>query len=157
MYRMHKTILNAILLTVAVSGYAVSPEMLKAVAMVESSNNPNAVGDSGKALGMYQLHKPAWEQVSQQRENAGLKTWSWSYALDKDISAIYASAYMNWLSDGLKKRIGRNPEHWEVYAAYNRGLGGFAKANYKFSSLPAHTQKACQKITSLTQNSNPKR
>jgi soluble lytic murein transglycosylase-like protein len=131
--------------------------MLKAVATVESSNNPKAIGDNGNALGMYQLHKPAWEQISKQRENAGLKIWTWSYAIDKDISSIYASAYMDWLSDGLKKRIGRIPEPWEVYAAYNRGLGGFAKADYKFSSLPTHTQKACQKITSLTQNSNQKR
>lgn len=154
---MHKTILNTILLTVAVSGYAVSQDMLKAVAMVESSNNPKAVGDGGKALGMYQLHKPAWEQISEQRKKAGLETWSWSYALDKDISAIYASAYMDWLSNSLKVKLKREPAPWEVYAAYNRGLGGFAKVNYNFSSLPSHTQKACKKITSLTQNSNQKR
>ena len=143
-------------MTVAISGYAISPEMLNAVAMVESSNNPKAIGDSGNAMGMFQLHKPAWEQISKQRELAGLENWSWAYALDKDISSIYASAYMDWLSNSLKAKLKREPLNWEVYAAYNRGLGGFTKANYSFSRLPVHTQKACQKITSLTQSSTQK-
>ena len=147
-----RTLLFALAFTT--TAYAVSPAMLEAVAMVESSNNPKAVGDSGLARGLYQLHKPAWEQVSQARKKAGLPIWDWSYAHDRQISGIYASAYLDWLSDGLKKRLGRIPEPWEVYASYNRGLTGFAKLGYSFECLPKHTQKACLKIkASLTPSS----
>jgi len=132
---------------------AASPAMLEAVAMVESSNNPKAVVDNGLARGLYQLHKPAWEQVSQARRTAGLPVWDWSYAHHREISGIYASAYLDWLSDGLKKRLGRNPEPWEVYAAYNRGLTGFAKLEYSFECLPKHTKKACLKIKSSVPSS----
>lgn len=32
-------------------------QILDAIAIVESNNNPNAVGDQGRAIGAYQLHK----------------------------------------------------------------------------------------------------
>jgi soluble lytic murein transglycosylase-like protein len=134
-----------------------SPNMLKAVATVESSNNPQAVGDNGKARGLYQMHEPAWRQVSEARQKRGLKVWPWAYAHDAYVSGIYAQEYLKWLSDGLQKRLGRVPLDWEVYAAYNRGLQGFANLNYDYSCLPNHTKRACQKIASYTQSSIPKR
>mgnify|MGYP006267692013 CR=1 FL=1 len=139
-----------------ISAKAASPAMLDAVAMIESSNNPKAIGDNGLARGLYQLHKPAWEQVSQARQKAGLPTWDWSYAHDRAISTIYASAYLDFISNGLQKRMGRIPEPWEVYAAYNRGLNGFAKLEYSFECLPKHTQRACLKIKQSIQSSSPK-
>jgi hypothetical protein len=34
--------------------------LLDAIAKVESHNNPASVGDSGRAAGMYQIHRPYW-------------------------------------------------------------------------------------------------
>jgi hypothetical protein len=35
-------------------------DFLPRLAAIESSGNPNAVGDKGKSLGMYQISKEAW-------------------------------------------------------------------------------------------------
>jgi membrane-bound lytic murein transglycosylase MltF len=152
-HKIHKVLALLAMTSIA----SASHQMLKAVAMVESSNNPQAVGDSGKARGLYQMHEPAWKQVSIERAKAGLKVWSWAYAHDPYVSGIYAEAYLKWLSNGLEKRLGRKPAEWEVYAAYNRGLQGFANLGYDFSCLPNHTKRACQKIALYTQSSIPNR
>ena len=145
------------LFALTVSASAATPQMLQAVAFVESTNNPQAIGDSGLARGMYQMHKPAWEQVSASRKSAGLPVYDWSYAHDKVISVAYAKAYLEWLEAGLRKRLGREPQPWEVYASYNRGLQGFAKLDYDFGNLPKHTQRACLKVAQSTQSLIPKR
>jgi membrane-bound lytic murein transglycosylase MltF len=145
--RMNNKILSLIvLIAVSVNVKAASPEMLKAVAKIESSDNPKAIGDNGLARGLYQMHKPAWEQISAARKARGEPTWGWSYAHDRYISGLYASEYLDWLAKGLQKRLSRTPENWEVYAAYNRGLTGFAKLGYKFENLPRHTQRSCQTL-----------
>lgn len=155
--RMNNRILNLIVLVSTFSmASAASEQMLKAVAQIESSNDPRAVGDSGLARGLYQMHKPAWEQISASRKARGEPTWGWSYAHDREISSIYASEYLDWLAKGLQKRICRIPEPWEVYACYNRGLTGFAKLDYKFENLPSHTKRSCLTIKKLNQYSTPK-
>ena len=49
----------------AASAAAVDPNnierLLDAIARIESHGNPNAVGDGGRALGVYQIHRAYWE------------------------------------------------------------------------------------------------
>ena len=49
----------------AASAAAVNPNdverLLDAIARIESHGNPNAVGDGGRALGAYQIHRAYWE------------------------------------------------------------------------------------------------
>jgi len=52
--------------------------LLDAIASVESNNNPNAVGDSGRAMGPYQIHKLYW------KDGTRILGVQWSYAEAKD-------------------------------------------------------------------------
>jgi len=36
--------------------------LLDAIARIESHGNPNAVGDGGRALGVFQIHRAYWEE-----------------------------------------------------------------------------------------------
>jgi soluble lytic murein transglycosylase-like protein len=154
---MNNRIINLIVLIATfANASAASKEMLHAVAKIESSDNPKAIGDGGLARGLYQMHKPAWEQISTSRKARGEQTWGWSYAHDRHISGIYASEYLDWLAESLKKRLCRIPEPWEVYAAYNRGLNGFKKLDYSFDNLPSHTKRSCLILKKLSQYSTPK-
>ena len=49
----------------AASAAAVNPNdverLLAAIARIESHGDPNAVGDGGRALGAYQIHRAYWE------------------------------------------------------------------------------------------------
>lgn len=143
-----KTIATAWAILLASQLLAVDDAFLDKVAMIESSRNPAAVGDGGKALGEFQFHKAAWEQVSASRKAKGKTAHDYSYAHDRAIAREYAREYLGWLERSLEKRLGRKPQEWEIYAAYNRGLGGFAKLGYKFENLPPHTQRACSRLSS---------
>lgn len=121
-------------------------KLIPIVSKVESNGRTNVIGDSGLARGEFQLHKPAWEQVSQARKARGEVTYSWDYAHDPVIGRQYAKEYLTWLDKTLSKRLGRPALNWEIYASYNRGLGGFAKLGFCFENLPAHTQRSCRLI-----------
>lgn len=142
-----KNLAAACLLLVSSQLLAISDAFLDKVAMIESTQNPAAVGDGGKALGEFQFHRAAWEQVSASRKAKGKPSYDYSYAHDRAVAREYAREYLGWLAGSLKKRLGREPQEWEIYAAYNRGLGGFAKLGYKFDNLPPHTQRACSRLS----------
>jgi hypothetical protein len=49
---------------VPVAGAAVpSEQLLSAIARVESDCNPSAIGDAGKAIGIYQIHRAYWQDA----------------------------------------------------------------------------------------------
>lgn len=42
---------------------AISESLLDAIMVVESGGNPKAVGDGGKAIGAYQIHRGYWQDA----------------------------------------------------------------------------------------------
>ena len=64
--------------------------LLDVLACVESNNNPDAVGDRGRALGAYQIHQAYWE------DGTRLLGVSWPYraALDPDKARCVVRAYV---------------------------------------------------------------
>lgn len=63
---MIRSFLSVIIVAVITStAHATSPSdvLLNAIASVESNNNPNAIGDNGKAIGIYQIHRAYWQDA----------------------------------------------------------------------------------------------
>jgi hypothetical protein len=52
--------------------------LLDAIARIESNGNPQAIGDSGRALGVYQIHRSYW------RDGTRLLGVNWSYDCARD-------------------------------------------------------------------------
>ena len=149
---------NLILLPIlCCTAYAVDDRFVDAVAQIESSGRSQVVGDNGLAVGMFQMHREAWEQVSSMRAKKKLPTYDYALAKNPVISHIYAKAYLDWIEGRLAKTFGRQPEPWEIYAGYNRGLGGFADAGHDFDNLPKHTQRACSRLSSLLSQDSTKK
>ena len=114
-----------------------------AVAIAESNNNTQAVGDAGKARGAYQMWRISWEQVNKERAKEKRYRYPWTYAHDVFVSRQYAIEYLRWCGSVLEKELGRKPTYWEVYASYARGPSCFRdECGYKYSGLPARTQRA---------------
>lgn len=122
------------------------PALLDLVAGIESSHNPQAVGDSGLARGEFQFHRDAWEQVSVQMRKQGKKAYPYAYAHDSIVARKYADAYLSWIATSLQSKLGRKPLAWEIYAGFNRGVGGFQSLGFRFDRLPKHTQRSCRRI-----------
>lgn len=119
---------------------------LATVARIESNGNTNAVGDGGKAHGAFQMHRPAWDDVSAARAKRGDKVYAFRFAHDSKVAPIYASEYLAMLSKTLTRKLGRAATDKEVYAAYNLGLQGFAKRGYRLENCPTITQNAVKRI-----------
>lgn len=68
--------------------YGASEKELLAVAKCESSFNQNAIGDGGRAIGVFQFHRPTWESFSRKlgerldinsyQDQAKLASWAFA-------------------------------------------------------------------------------
>lgn len=59
---------------------------------LESSNNPKAIGDGGKAIGIAQIHKIYF--IDAQKNNEFLQKYSYSNCFDAEISKLVVKAYI---------------------------------------------------------------
>lgn len=64
--------------------------LLDAIAIVESNGNPHAVGDGGRAIGAYQIHKSYWKDGTR---FLGV-TWSYEQAKDPAKAREVVRAYL---------------------------------------------------------------
>lgn len=71
---------------------------LSAIRHVESSGNDNAVGDNGKAIGPYQIHRSYWQDAIQYDPSiGGVYTDCFNEAYARKIVIAYMSRYApNW-------------------------------------------------------------
>lgn len=90
-------------------------QLLNAIAIVESNNNDQAIGDGGKALGRYQIHKSYWIDGT-----TYLKvSWPYSDATDAKKARQVVRAY--W------KRYGKGKTIEQLARIHNGGLYGYKK------------------------------
>jgi len=106
--------------------YAISDSdmdrVLAAIRVVESNNNPNAVGDNGNAIGIYQIWDSYWRDAT---EFSGIKG---SY---KDCyNPVYADkivrAYMKRYAK--PRRLGREVTMEDIARIHNGGPNGYKKS-----------------------------
>lgn len=111
-------------------------KFLPRLAAIESSGNPNAVGDNGKSLGLYQISKEAWRDST---DWARLNCPEWvgisffdglgknykKECMNPDTARWVATFYLMYLAKRIKES-GHTVNMKTLYMAYNCG---FSKAN----------------------------
>ncbi len=70
--------------------------LLDAIAKVESHNDPNAIGDSGRAVGVYQIHRSYWQDGTR---ILGVD-WKYREAKDPSKARLVVSAYLRHYGRG---------------------------------------------------------
>ncbi len=90
--------------------------LLDAIAMVESRNQPTAIGDHGRAVGMYQIHPAYWA------EGTRILGVGWAYgdARDPDKARQVVRAYLG--------HYGRGRSLLDLARIHNGGPKGYEKA-----------------------------
>jgi len=145
--RQKLAVLAALLLAAPAGAVEINGKLLAAVAFVESNGNHRAVGDQGKANGAFQLHRPAWTDAGKWLKANGYKTTTYTKGVnDPSVAAIYARTYLAMIHGQLAKRMKREPTAGELYAAYNMGVGGFARRGFDVRRTPATTRRAITKL-----------
>lgn len=94
--------------------------LMLALAIVESGNDPNAVGDNGKALGLLQIHKGVVEDVN---KHSSLH-YEHEDMMRKIPSEVACIVYLTHYGEAYRNREEEEPTY-EVYARiWNGGYAG---------------------------------
>lgn len=96
------------------------------IIMAESSNNPNAIGDNGKARGLMQIQKYTWSRFTD---------WPWQDAFDPEKNVQVGRAIL----EDWNNRLGRFADEKHLVYGYNTG-------RLRFGALPDWTKKHPNKI-----------
>ena len=127
-------------------GTHVDDHFLDAVAAVESDNGRLLRGDSGRALGVYQLWEVTWDEVNRHRAESGKPVLDYRCVWDPIISRQYAEEYLQLMEDRLARQLKRLPTPGELYAAYNLGFEGFARRDFRVDRCPTSTRRAIDRL-----------
>jgi len=102
--------------TAAVSQEDPMDRLLDAIAVVESRDNPAAVGDHGRAVGVYQIHRSYWADGT---ELLGV-AWKYREARDPQKARQVVRAYLSY--------YGRGKSLLDMARIHNGGPRGHRKA-----------------------------
>ena len=99
--------------------------LLPLIAQIESNNNNNAVGDDGKAIGIYQIHKIYVDDV-----NRILGEEVFTYEDRKDIqrSRLIVAIYLNHYGKQYYYKHNKWPTMDILARIHNGGPKGYTKA-----------------------------
>ena len=116
----------------------ITEELLQALALRESSGQPDAVGDQqlrNPAYGMYQVRKPAYLDVVRLRKDLANVPFA-QVQSDAEMNETFARAYLSVLANeyGLDTLD-------ELLAGYNAGVGRVKQGN-----IPESTKRYVEDI-----------
>ncbi len=89
--------------------------LLDAIAQVESGNRPNAIGDKGRAIGAYQIHRAYWKDGTRILR----VKWSYAEAFDPKKARRVTRAYL--------RHYGKGRSLIEMARIHNGGPRGYRK------------------------------
>lgn len=120
----------------------VTEDFIDRIAMIESNYNYNAVGDSGKAVGAWQMHQPAWREACVYLAHNGIARGEWldfadnhkKFAKDPMVSRLACKAYFEILEKQmLRLKVKVTPI--ALYMAYNMGFQGAYDKSFDHKSF----------------------
>lgn len=76
----------------AIAHPSLTPRLLDAIRQVESSGNDRLIGDGGKAIGPYQIHKSYWQDAVEHDPSIG---GSYEDCFDRKYAERIMHAYMD--------------------------------------------------------------
>jgi hypothetical protein len=104
--------------------------VLAAIGQVETGQDYSAVGDNGKALGAYQLHRSAWIDGSTQLLREGKKAISyddWKYPTNQDTIAL---ALLRSLRGRLASKGITDPTPEQLALCWNMGFTAASRIGF---------------------------
>ena len=117
-----------------------SEKMVDAVAHTESNFKHEAVGDSGKAIGAWQVWESAWQTANDFRASHN-QTRIRRKAATPDQHREIARWLLAWHMDRLSASgVALTPQH--VYLSYSMGFAGFKSIGFNPRLAPPVKQRA---------------
>lgn len=124
---------------------AVSPSFLSKVEQIESRGVSSAVGDNGRARGLYQFHFNNWLDCSEWRAARGLKVYPYQMATNPAIAREYAKTSFE-ISRAYLVASGIRPTRELLLACHQCGIQGVKRRNFDLRKVPKTTKKALARL-----------
>jgi|TARA_R100001480_G_C4627842_1_gene167419 soluble lytic murein transglycosylase-like protein len=112
--------------------------LIIALIAVESSGDPNAIGDNGLAYGCLQLHSAYVQDAAEYARQDWTHEDAFNPATAEQIVRAYMARY------ATKKRLGREPTYSDLARMHNGGPNGSKKA-----ATDKYWQKVKKKLEQL--------
>jgi len=122
--------------------FADDGSLLKAIATIESSNRPEAIGDGGRARGLYQMHLAAVLDCG------GTKS-DWFALTNAAVAHKFAGLFLTKLTRQLSREGIQNPSPATLYMVWNCGWTGAKRLGFDVRRAPAATRRACKRIEGM--------
>jgi hypothetical protein len=108
--------------------------ILKAISLVESGANLLAVGDSGKALGAWQIHPAAWEDANTYRRSQGLPALPRARWREVEVQEGVAKAFLSVIQTRLARAGVSSPTPAQIALCWNVGFTGARSRGFRPNS-----------------------
>lgn len=108
-----------------------SAKILEAIRLVESGGDPSAVGDSGKALGAWQMHPKAWQDANDFRAARGLPRLSRSSWRSPRVQEAMAKAFLSLIQTRLSRAGVVRPTPGQIALCWNMGFAGAKSRGFR--------------------------
>jgi muramidase (phage lysozyme) len=114
--------------------------VLSAMRIVESNNNPNAVGDNGNAIGVYQVWDSYWKDATEFSGIRGVYKDCYNPNYADRIVRAYMKRYAN------EKRLGREVTMEDIARIHNGGPRAVWATGKKKNNLDAYWAKVQKEL-----------
>ena len=140
--------ITAVVWGLSLNAYTIDA-VIPAVGMVESGMDHRAVGDSGRALGAWQVWSCAWATANEWRVKhrmTPVSRWRWrDPAAQRDI----AFALLSWHRERLIENGVLRPTVQQLYLSYAMGHAAFKRIGYNPLLAPAAKRDAALRVQNL--------
>ena len=140
--------ITAVVWGLSLNAYTIDA-VIPAVGMVESGMDHRAVGDSGRALGAWQVWSCAWDTANEWRVKhrmTPVSRWRWrDPAAQRDI----AFALLSWHRERLIENGVLRPTVQQLYLSYAMGHAAFKRIGYNPLLAPAAKRDAALRVQNL--------
>jgi hypothetical protein len=124
-------------------------KLVWAIAMVESGNDHNAVGDKGKAYGAWQLHEDAFKDGNYQLKKEGRMTYPYTDLSNPRISYAVASAYLRLCVLRLTSAGIKDPTPEQIYLCFAMGFQAYKETGFNSLKCPPKKIDAALRVRNL--------
>lgn len=97
--------------------------LLPLLAQIESSNNPNAIGDGGRAIGLYQIHNVYWTDGIEYMK----VDWPYKRAYDPKYAEQVVRSYLTRYGKHYERVTGKKATLEVLARIHNGGPNGWKK------------------------------
>ena len=127
-----KTLMTLIAFTI-IANYAHAYDdvaILSAIGQVETGGDYNAIGDKGKAVGAYQLHRSAWIDGCTQLMREGKPAYSYDQWKNAETQDTVALALLRSLRGRLISKGIKDPTPEQLALCWNMGFTAASRIGF---------------------------